>query len=255
MLRVFWTSKSSMNAMQSRLDNISNNLANVSTVGYKKLDTNFSDLVYDKINRQGVPANQENADSLLSGTGVKVSSVTRDNSQGIMIDTGIQTNFMINGEGYFKVKLANNTDAYTRNGEFNVDTDGNLVDSNGEKVEVNLTDNAFKFKKDNFTVKENGDIYSKESGNLVGKITIYNSVGNNSLISIGENLYVPKDADTRMFVSNASTILQGYTEGSNVDISKEMTDMIVTQRAFELSSKALKTGDDMYGLINNLRGR
>lgn len=255
MLRVFWTSRSSMNAMQNKLDTISNNLANVNTVGYKRLDTNFSDLVYEKIDRLGIPANKANSENLLNGTGVKVSSISRDKKQGIMLNTGIQTNFLIDGDGYFKVKLANNNDAYIRNGEFEVDSDGDLVDSNGDRLETNLTDNNFKFKKDNFTIQEDGEILSKESGNVVGKIKIYNVLGDDSLDSIGGNLYVPKDNSVNIYENNSAKILQGYSEGSNVDVAKEMTDMIVTQRAFELSSKTLKTGDDMYGIINNLRSR
>ncbi|MHC1682516.1 MAG: flagellar hook-basal body complex protein [Clostridiaceae bacterium] len=253
MLRVLYTGRTAMNAMQNKLDTISNNLANVNTIGYKKLNTNFSDLVYEKIDRLGVPTNKANSETLLNGTGVKISSVTRDNSQGTMINTGIPTNLMINGEGYFKVTRADNTDAYTRSGDFNVDSDGNLVDVNGDKVETNLTDNTFKFKKDNFTVKEDGTITSKESGREVGKLKVYNALGDGSLLSIGDNLYVPKDNNTVMYENNTSAIVQGYTEGSNVDIAQEMTEMIVTQRAFELSSKALKSGDDMYGIINNLR--
>lgn len=255
MLRIFWTSKSSMNAMQNKLDTISNNLANVNTVGYKRLNTNFSDLIYEKVDRLGVPTNKANSQNLLSGTGVKVSSITRDNKQGITINTGILTNFLIDGDGYFKVKLANNNDAYIRNGEFNVDSDGNIVDADGDKLEVNLTDPNFKFRKDNFTVQEDGEIFSKENGKSVGKIKIYNALGDDSFTSIGNNLYVPKDNSVTMYENNSAAILQGYSEGSNVDVTQEMTDMIVTQRAFELSSKSLKTGDDMYGIINNLRSR
>lgn len=255
MLRVFWTSKSSMNAMQDKLDAISNNLANVNTIGYKSLDTSFQDLVYEKIGKLGVPVNNANSDTLLNGTGVKVSSVSRDDSQGDMILSGVQTDFFIDGKGYFKVKLPDNTDAYIRNGEFSIDVEGNLTDTQGNKLEVNLTDNNFKFAKDNFHVEENGDILSKKTGTVVGKIKVYNPIGDNSFISTGNNLYIPKDNNVTIIEDNSAKVLQGYSEGSNVDVSKEMTDMIVTQRAFELSSKALKTGDDMYGIINNLRGR
>lgn len=255
MLRVFWTSKSSMNTMQDKLDTISNNLANVNTIGYKSVDISFQDLVYEKIGKLGVPVNNANTDTLLNGTGVKVSGVSRDDIQGEMITTGVQTDFFIDGNGYFKVKLPNNTDAYVRNGQFSIDVEGNLTDTQGNKVEVNLTDNNFKFTQDNFHVEENGDILSKKTGAIVGKIKVYSPIGDNSFISIGDNLYVPKDNNVTITEVGSSKILQGYTEGSNVDVSKEMTDMIVTQRAFELSSKALKTGDDMYGIINNLRGK
>jgi flagellar basal-body rod protein FlgG len=167
----------------------------------------------------------------------------------------------IDGKGYFAVTTADGTLAYTRNGSFNTDVTGDIVDKNGNRLNITYNPGTTAedrlFTQDNFIVDPDGNISKKlPNGNFkeVGKIELYNFVGQDSLRSVGENLYVPKPG-TQMYQSKDYNIKQDFLEGSNVDVSSEMTDMIITQRAFELSSRGLKTADEMWGITNNLRSK
>jgi flagellar basal-body rod protein FlgG len=264
-----------MGAQQEKLDSISNNIANVNTEGYKKVEVSFKDLVYETLNRNGYPNSTEGADSSINGTGVRAGEWSRDKGQGNLSETGESTNLAIDGEGYFEVLLPDKNEdgsfktAFTRNGSFNLDSDGRLVDKNGNRLNIkfedNLTDDQKSLSKDKFEVDQQGNVFKKENGDSqkIGQIILYKVSGEDSLRSIGSNLYavntsnlngVEVPVETPEVVQD-STIRQGFLELSNVDLTKEMTDMIMTQRAFEISSKALKTGDEMWGMANNLRGR
>lgn len=262
MLRILWNSKSNMMANQEKLDAISNNLSNVNTEGYKKLDVTFKDLVYESLNRKGYPMSENNdrANDPFTGSGVRASEWIRDQKQGFLIETKKTTDFAIDGEGYFQVRRSNGDIAYTRAGKFNVDSMGRMVDTQGNilniKFNEGFNDENVKFTKDNFSINEAGSIGLKVGDEFeeVGKIQIYNAIGNNSFRSIGESLYVPNEG-VQIYEVNDSNVLQGFIESSNVDMVAEMTDMLVTQRAFELGSKGIKTADEMWGIANNLRGK
>nr|WP_281064319.1 flagellar basal-body rod protein FlgG [Clostridium muellerianum] len=258
-----WSSKSAMNAQQEKLDSISNNIANQSTTGYKREEVSFQDLVYETLNRKGYPNSGNNPKEPINGTGVKATQWYRDNTQGSLQQTDSKTDFAIDGEGYFRVTLPNGSKAYERAGSFNIDNNGDIVDKSGNRLDIEFTEqgsNLFNsgtvFTQDNFAVKENGEIYLNTGNESVyyGKINTYSAVGDEALSSIGNNLYVANPG-AQITVTQNNSILQGKIEGSNVDIGKEMTDMIIAQRAFELSSKAMKTGDDMWGLVNSMKGR
>jgi flagellar basal-body rod protein FlgG len=262
MLRTLWNGKSAMMANQDKLDAISNNMSNASTDGYKRIEVNFKDLVSETLDRAGYPisdnANRKNAP--FTGTGVKTSGWIRDDRQGNLLTTNKLTDLAIDGEGYFKLTMSNGQTAYSRAGKFDVDAAGNIVDSNGNILNINFNDgysaDNVKFTKDNFAVQEGGDIIinaGKEQFN-VGKIQLYTAMGSDSMKSIGENLYVP-NTGVQVTEVTSSGILQGLIEGSNVDLTKEMTDLLITQRAFELGSRSIKTADDMWGMANNLRGK
>lgn len=261
-LRVIWNGRSAMNAEQEKLDSISNNIANLGTTGYKREDVNFQDLVYESVKRTGYPTN-DNQNAILNGTGVKAGRWIRDTKQGNLIRTDSNTDFAIDGEGYFRVTLSDGTKGYERAGSFNIDKSGTLVDKNGNRLDIelsgdgqNLINSGVMLTDKNFSVKENGEIYLNSNSESVyyGKINIYNPVGQEALHSIGENLYVLNQG-AQMNISADASIMQGILEQSNVDIGKELTDMIVAQRAFEMGSRALKTGDEMWGMINSLKGR
>jgi flagellar basal-body rod protein FlgG len=275
LLRILWSSRSAMSAQQEKLDSISNNIANVNTEGYKKVDVSFKDLVYETMNRVGYPSSETDKDSSLNGTGVRAAEWIRDTTQGNLTETGESTNLAIDGQGYFEVILPErNMDgsfktALTRNGSFNIDRDGSLVDKNGNKLNIDFNDNALPedriFTKNNFSIDEQGRVFKSDgiSSKEVGSINLYNVVGQDSLKSIGNNLFVLNTENIngvnvpveRPYIVQDSSIRQGFLELSNVDLTKEMTEMIMTQRAFELSSKAMKTADEMWGMANNLRGR
>lgn len=270
MLRILWSSKSAMMAQQDKLDNISNNIANVNTDGYKKTDVSFRDLVYENLNRNGYPNSKES----YNGTGVRTGEWSRDISQGNLSQTGENTDLAIDGQGYFMIQLPDkNADgtyktAFARNGSFNVDGEGNIVDKNGNKLAITFISNSESdnhFTQDSFKVDEKGRVFNTIDGNEkeVGKINLYNVVSQDSLKSIGENLYVVDSQNIngiqvpaeKPYLVQDPTIRQGYVELSNVDLTKEMTDMIVAQRAFEMNSKAMKTADDMWSMANNLRSK
>ena len=252
MLSALWNSKSGMQAMQDKMDSISNNIANVSTNGYKKVDMGFSDLLSETFGRNGYPTNVNNGNTPYTGTGVKSDEWIMDNKQGDLNETDVDTDLAIDGKGYFAVTLSDGTTAYSRAGDFSLDAKGQLVDGNGNRLKIDYTGNATSLEKDNFKVSEDGKIYTKDGNKNIGKISLYNVVGDDSPVPIGDNLYSFKSGSQVYKVSNSS-IKQGFTEMSNVDIGTEMTDLIVAQRAFQLNSKGLQTADEMMSMINNMK--
>jgi flagellar basal-body rod protein FlgG len=266
MLRLLWNSRSSMMAQQEKLDCISNNIANVNTNGYKKVNANFKDLVYESLDRNGYPVSSDTEDKakLQNGTGVRVGEWTRDTMQGSLTETALSTDLAIDGTGYFEVIQKDSSKAYTRAGNFVADASGTIVDQNGNRLSIideqgnniNKVDGPYKFDKNNFKVDSKGIVTIKQSnGDLtVGKVKVSNVVGDNSMISVGDNLFMTKPG-VEVLESKDYSIMQGYLELSNVDIATEMTDMLMTQRAFQLSSNALKTADEMWQMANNLRGK
>ncbi len=266
MLRLLWNSRSSMIAQQEKLDSISNNIANVNTNGYKKVNANFKDLVYESLDRRGYPVSndKEGKAVLQNGTGVKLGEWTRDTTQGNLTVTNLSTDLAIDGTGYFQVVQQDDTVAYLRAGNFITDANGNIVDQKGNRLsiidkqgnDINKLNGPYKFDKNNFTVDSKGTVSIKDvNGDLaVGKLEISTFIGNNSMISVGDGLFIPKPG-AQMAQSNDYSIMQGYLELSNVDIATEMTEMLITQRAFQLSSTTLKTADEMWQMANNLRGK
>lgn len=263
MLRALWNSKSAMMATQDKLDSISNNLSNINTQGYKKIDVKFKDLVYETLNRQGYPISENNnrAQEPFTGGGVKASGFIRDFKQGPLKDTGKSTDMAIDGEGFFRVIKPDGTYAYTRDGSFNIDPKlGKIVDGAGNVLDVKYNDGI---DKENLTL-EASNLYINSKGGIslqqgdkrvdIGTITLYSPLGDNGLMSIGDNYYVPMEG-TQMLDATDYDIRQGFVEMSNVDMVSEFTDLMLTQRAFELGSRGIKTADEMWGMINNLRGK
>ncbi|MDQ0460635.1 flagellar hook-basal body complex protein [Clostridium sardiniense] len=244
---------SGMSSNQEKIDIISNNIVNVSTVGYKKLDTQFEDLVRKSMKRDSFPINDKNT---TVGTGSKATEAVRIFTQGSLIRTDINSNMAIDGEGLFRVIKSDNTYAYTRNGEFNVDSSGKLVDNNGNILDMQFIGNNdysnIGLKNNNFTINKLGEVFVNNS--KVAYINTYKSDGNMDFLSIGDNLFSPKRG-ANIKVEKNRNIMQGYKEMSNVNMPQEMTDLIATQRAFQLTSKSFKVADDMWSMINNLQSR
>jgi flagellar basal-body rod protein FlgG len=262
MLRILWNSKGAMIANQEKLDSISNNLANANTDGYKRIDVSFKDLMYESLERDGYPVNEneDGANTPFTGTGVRTSQWIRDASQGVLQETKKNTDIAIDGEGYFRVTKSDGKTAYTRAGKFDVDSDERIVDSNGNILNIDFNKgynygNA-KFTDNNFSVTKDGRVTVSQGENKVevGRIVLYNATGSNSMKSVGDNLFVPNE-DVQIYEVNNANLLQGLVEGSNVDMVNEMTELMITQRAFELSSRGIKIADEMWGLANSLKGR
>lgn len=259
MIRSIWNSRSGMSSQMEKLDIISNNIANVNTIGYKKLESNFSALMQESFNRLGYPVNSnERGDYPYTGTGVKTSGVQRNFSQGSLTETDKSTDLAIDGKGMFKVIDINGNEAYTRAGSFKIDATGSIVDDNGNRLVILNTngDNINKpgagFTEENFIVDENGNLISKEFTG--SRIPVYITNGDYDMYSTGENLY-KVGQQSQVMEDPDSCVLQGFTENSNVDLTDEITDLIMAQRAYQLNSTALKTADEMWQMANNLKGR
>lgn len=259
MFRILYNSRSGMMAQQEKIDSIAANLANSGTTGYKKTDVSFSDLVYETLNRKGYPVTD--GENPFNGTGVKANDITRVNTQGDLTSSDRSTDFALDGDGYFQVQLRDGTYGYTRAGSFNIDTDGSLVDKNGDRLVIDYTNGPVPISA-NLTVKEDGNVSMiDDNGNTVnvGKINIFDvdkNTGNtayaDSLTSVGNSIYKPKDGITMRQVTGTN-IEQRKLEVSNVNMGKELTDLIVSERAYQFNSQGLKTADEMMSMINNLR--
>lgn len=256
MFRIMWNGASAMNAEQQKLNALSNNLANMDTVGYKSEQVSFSDLVYEALGDEKDPVSSGKAS--YTGTGVRANNWIRNNTQGNIEVTNLNTDFAIAGSGYFRVTTENGTKAYERNGKFNIDSNGRIVDGNGNILDIEYSVNpaSVKFTDSNIVLSQNGDIGIKGSDNKVtnvGKINLYDTVGDDTMLSAGNNLFVPQNGAQMYVVTDPNTkILQGRLESSNVDLATEMTDMIVAQRSYEASSKSVKMADEMWQMVNNL---
>lgn len=260
MLRTIRTSVTAMQAASSKMDQISLNISNLGTSGYKRGAVEFKDLVYETMNRKGYPvsANTTGANMSTNGTGVVSTTSIMDNTEGELELTGYKSDISISGRGYIRVKDGNNNTLYARVGSFAVDAKGRLTDSNQNILDIRFEngktyDNA-NFTQDNYTIKEDGQVLiSDKNGNTtVGHLDIYDAIGDNAFRYLGGGLYAPA-SDATVYRTTSSKIVQGSVESSNVAMEQEEADMITTQRAFQLASKSLQTADEMLGMANNLR--
>lgn len=255
MFNIFAVGKSGMSAYQEKLDFLSNDLANQDTTGYKSTDVGFKDLVAESLNRRGTPLVNAKASS---GTGVKLGTNYATTKQGNLNPTGGKTDLAIDGKGYFAITQDDGTMAYTRDGNFKIDTNGTLVDTNGKKVyveyESGYAEGNPELDNSSISIAQDGAISQKVNGEVVkiGTIPVFTAIGDKSFIPIG-NSYATPASDAQVTLSKDYNIEQGYLEASNVDQSEIFSDMILTQRAFQLNSKAITTADDMWSMINSMR--
>ncbi|GFR35578.1 flagellar hook-basal body complex protein [Thermobrachium celere] len=249
MLRSIWNSMSGLNSNQNKIDIISNNIANINTNGYKKIDVNFSDIMKENIDRLGVPVINNDKDKYV-GSGCRISGFITNNLQGALEETNNNLDLAIEGIGYFKLIDKEGNFVYTRNGSFHIDSENNIVDSMGNKLEIILNENASEeiIDYNNINIKEDGSIIYNDK--QIGKINLYSFISDDDLYPIGNSLFKGKNPQLI-----DSKIKQGYIEKSNVDIAKELTDLLVTQRAFEFNSRALKSSEEMWQITNNLRAK
>ncbi|HBH3066890.1 TPA: flagellar basal body rod protein FlgG [Clostridioides difficile] len=253
MYTMFYTSKTALSANQSKLDIISNNIANSDSTGYKKINMEYSDLVDEALNRPSYP---KNGNDISTGTGAKATAPMRIYEQGALAPTDSKSNLAIDGEGFFRVIRKDGTYAYTRNGGFNVDALGKIVDDNGNILDVQFEAgynyNNTNIDSTNLTVSRNGELFVDNK--KIGKINLYQPIGTQNFISEGDSLFVATDAAQIKQVEKVD-IVQGYRERSNVSLQEEFVDLIATQRAFQMNSKGIKTADEMWQIANNLRAK
>ena len=260
MLRALSTAKTGLEAQQAQLDVTSNNLANVSTNGFKRSNAVFQDLLYQNERQPGAMSSaQTNLPSgLQMGTGVRVMATERLHTQGGLEQTGNSKDLAINGNGFFAVQMPDGNTAYTRDGAFQVDQNGQLVTSLGYPVDPTITIPA---DATSFTVAKDGTVSVTQAGNSaaqqVGQIQLSMFINPTGLQSMGDNLYMETDAsgtrnDSQPGTNGAGSLYQGYVEKSNVNVVQEMVSMIETQRSYEINSKAVSTADQMLGKLAQL---
>lgn len=261
MLKALNTAASGMQAQQSALDTIANNLSNVNTTGFKKARAEFEDLLYQTIKEPGVKTSQtvEHPTGVQVGLGVKTGAVQKIFEQGGARMTRNPLDVAIQGKGFFPIQMSNGEVGYTRDGSFHKDAGGRIVDKNGYALipEIIVPPNAM-----GVSIEENGkvSITTKENSapQQIGQIQVVDFVNPAGLKSMGKNLYVPSAASGTPVQglpgeNSLGFLSQGELEGSNVNVVDEMVDMIRTQRNYETSSKVVQAADQMLQYSNNLR--
>jgi len=260
MINSLWISKTGMEAQQMSLDTISNNLANVSTNGFKKSHAVFEDLMYQNLRQVGSNTTEQTTlpTGLQVGLGVRTVATARTFSQGSLQQTGNNLDVAIQGNGFFQVTQADGTIGYTRDGSFQLDSQGHLVTSNGMLLAGSITvpSNAT-----NVSIAANGTVTATVPGNVtpqsIGTITTASFVNPAGLEPLGQNMYAESAASGQPNTGNPGTnglgtLAQGFVETSNVNVVQELVSMIQTQRAYEMNSKAIQTSDQMLQKLGQL---
>lgn len=260
MIRSLWISKTGLDAQQTQMDVISNNLANVSTSGFKRSRAVFEDLLYQNIRQAGAQTSQQtqSPSGLQLGTGVKPVATERIFTQGNLQQTGNDKDVAIQGQGFFQVLMPDGSTAYTRDGSFQIDSQGQLVTASGFPVQpaINIPANA-----QSLTVGRDGvvsiTVPNSTATTQIGSLQLATFINPAGLQAKGENLYVETTAsgnpNTATPGTNGAGILsQGYVETSNVNVVEELVSMIQTQRAYEINSKAITTSDQMLQKLAQL---
>jgi flagellar basal-body rod protein FlgG len=261
MIRALFSAASGMTAQQLNVDNIANNLANANTTGYKMRRAQFQDLLYQSLVQPGAAAAQQTVvpTGLQLGLGTRAASNEIIFTQGNFSSTSNPLDVVIQGNGFFQVRRPNGELAYTRAGSFHLDKNGSLVTSDGDPIEPAITIPA---NAQSLTIAADGTVSYSQPGQTsvqqAGQIQIAGFQNPAGMNSIGHNLYLPTDASGDPVLANPGgqeglgTLLQGYTEQSNVSIVDEFINLIVAQRAYEANSKVVKAADEMYQQVNNL---
>ena len=260
MIRSLWIAKTGLDAQQTQLDVISNNLANVGTAGFKRSRAVFEDLLYQSLRQPGAQSSQQTQlpTGLTVGTGVRPVATEKIFTQGNLQQTGNNLDIAVNGAGFFQVQLPDGTTAYTRDGSFHLDAQGQLVTSSGYPLQPAITIPANAL---TITVARDGTVTVAQQGQAtptqVGALQLANFINAAGLQSQGENLYVETAASgtpttNTPGANGLGTLSQGYVETSNVNVVEELVNMIQTQRAYEINSKAVQTSDQMLQRLAQL---
>jgi len=261
MIRALYSAASGMSAQEMNIDNIAHNLANANTIGFKMRRAQFQDLLYQSVVQPGAAAGQQTVvpTGLQIGLGTRPSSNEIVFTQGAFAETDNPLDLVIQGKGFFQVRQPSGELAYTRAGSFRMDKDGNIVTSDGNPIEPQITIPA---NAQTVNIAQDGTVSytlpNQTAAQQVGQIQLANFQNPAGLNSIGSNLFTPTDASGDAILGTPGgqeglgTVMQGYTEQSNVSIVEEFINMIQAQRGYEANSKVVKAADDMYSQINNL---
>ncbi len=260
MIRSLWIAKTGLEAQQTQLDVISNNLANVSTNGFKRSRAVFEDLLYQTLRQPGAQSSQQTQipSGLQIGTGVRPVASVKIFTQGNLQQTGNPLDVAIQGHGFFQVLQPDGSTAYTRDGSFQLNNQGALVTSSGYTVQPQITIPASAL---SVTVGQDGTVSALLPGSTtptqVGALQLVNFINPAGLQSAGENLYLETASSGTASTNTPGTnglgrLSAGYVETSNVNVVEELVNMIQTQRAYEINSKAITTSDQMLQKLSQL---
>ncbi|MFT6326470.1 MAG: flagellar basal-body rod protein FlgG [Bermanella sp.] len=248
-----WVAKTGLSAQNHSLTSISNNLANVSTTGFKKDRAVFQDLVYQIQRQPGALSSQDTRlpSGLQLGTGVKVAGTQKIHTTGTLQETSQPLDMAVNGRGFFQIAMPDGTAAYTRDGTFQMDADGQLVTAIGYLLEPNIT---VPDQTNTLTISRDGIVSATQFGETtpteIGQIDLVDFVNPTGLQAMGGNLFLETASSGAPNVGVASevgfgSIEQGMLENSNVEVVEEMVQMITVQRAYEMNSKVISSADQM----------
>lgn len=257
MMQALWVAKTGLSAQNTRLTTIANNLANASTIGFKRDDAQFEDLLYQVRSQPGAQSSQTTQipSGLQLGTGVRVVGTTKQFTQGSIQVTNKPLDMAIDGHGFFQILMPDGTTAYSRNGEFQLNSDGQIVNADGLPLQpaITIPQNA-----QTVTISKDGIVSAQVSGQTapqqIGQIQLADFINPSGLQAIGSNLYLETAASGspqqgQPANSGFGSIDQDSLESSNVDVVQEMVNMITTQRTYEMNSKVIATSDQMLQYV------
>ncbi len=260
MINSLWISKTGMEAQQMQLDVISNNLANVSTNGFKKSHAVFEDLMYQNLRQVGTNTSEQSTlpTGLQVGLGVRAVATSRSFAQGNLQQTSNNLDIAIQGNGFFQLTMPDGTIGYTRDGAFQIDNQGRMVNSGGLPLSGGITVPA---NATGISVAPDGTVSASIPGSTapqsIGTIALASFINPPGLEPKGQNIYAESAASGQPNAGTAGanglgTLMQGFVETSNVNVVQELVTMIQTQRAYEMNSKAIQTSDQMLQKLGQL---
>ena len=260
MMRSLWISKTGMEAQQTQLDTISNNLANVSTNGYKRSHAVFEDLMYQNLRQAGANSSEQSVlpTGLQVGLGTRAVATARNFSQGNLQQSANPLDVAVRGNGFFELQMPDGTTGYTRDGSFQVSAQGQLVSNNGYPVQPGITIPAAA---QSVTIGSDGTVSVTLPGQAlpqsVGQLQLAGFVNPSGLEPKGQNIYAETAASGTPNAgapgqNGLGPVQQGFVETSNVNVVEELVSMIQTQRAYEINSKAIQTSDQMLQKLSQL---
>ena len=253
-----WIAKTGLDAQQTRMATISNNLANVNTTGFKRDRAVFQDMIYQNIRQVGGSTSQDTQlpSGLAIGTGVHTVATEKLFTQGNLVQTSNSLDAAVQGRGFFQILMPDGTQAYSRDGSFQVDAQGQLVTSSGYVVQPPIT---IPQSAQSVSIGADGTVTASLAGaaspSQIGAIQLSDFINPSGLQAVGENLYLESAASGSPQtgtpgLNGLGTLIQGSVESSNVNVVEELVNMIETQRAYEMNSKAISTTDQMLQYVN-----
>lgn len=258
MIRGLYTAAAGMAAQQQNIDVISNNIANVNTTAFKQDRTEFQDLMYQSLNYTAGATSDStnNPTGIDTGLGVRVSGIQKSFIQGGLTATGNTYDLAIQGNGFFQITTPQGDTAYTRNGAFKLDADGQMVDGQGNALEAAITVPLTGVK--SVSISDSGLVTSEPDGTELGQINLVTFINPSGLSPQGNSLYLETQTsgapqEDTPGLNEIGTLAQGYLETSNVQLVTEMVNLITAQRGYEANSKSINTTDSMLQTVNQLK--